>query len=128
MTLLVLRMIQESHKQKHELFPHFAWRDATRRNGLIRINVPPLSLENLDLPKHVDSDLVALDEALEDLASFAPRQAEAVKLSFFGGLNLEEIATALEVSVITVRRDLTAAKIWLLDALRKDRSDAEGGD
>ena len=40
---------------------------------------------------------------------------------------LVEIAAALEVSVITVRRDLTAAKIWLLDALRGDRIDAHDG-
>ena len=106
------------------LVDHARRKRAARHGG----GVPPLSLEALDLPKHVDTDLVALDEALEDLASFAPRQSEAVKLSYFGGLNLEEIAAALEVSVITVRRDLTAAKIWLLDALRSDRTDGRESD
>ena len=104
------------------LVDHARRKRAARHGG----GVPPLALEDLNLPKHVDTDLVALDDALKDLEAFAPRQSEAVKLSYFGGLNLEEIAAVLEVSVITVRRDLKAAKIWLLDALREDRPDADG--
>lgn len=99
------------------LVDHARRKRAARHGG----GVPPLSLEALDLPKRVDTDLVALDEALKELAAIAPRQSEALKLSYFGGLTLEEIAAVLEVSVITVRRDLKAAKIWLLDALREDR-------
>ncbi len=62
-------------------------------------------------------DLVALDDALKDFAAFAPRQAEALQLSYFGGLNHDEIAVALGISPTTVKRDLTAARIWLLSRL-----------
>ncbi len=66
-----------------------------------------------------DVDLIALDEALDELAGFAPRQAEAVQLSYFGGLTFDEIALALEVSPVTVKRDLKAAKMWLLKELER---------
>ena len=102
------------------LVDHARRKKAARHGG----GIPPLSLEALDLPKPVDTDLVALDEALKELASFAPRQSEAIELSYFGGLNLEEIAAVLEVSVITVRRDLKTAKIWLLHTLRRDPPDS----
>jgi RNA polymerase sigma factor (TIGR02999 family) len=62
-------------------------------------------------------DLVALDEALDRLQAVHPRQAEVVELRFFGGLTLEETASALAVSVDTVKRDWRFAKLWLLRAL-----------
>ncbi len=103
------------------LVDHARRKQAVRRGG----GTPPLALEEaLDLPVPSDTDLVSLDTALKDLASFAPRQSEAVKLSYFGGLNLEEIAAVLEVSVMTVRRDLKAAKIWLLAELGGEASES----
>ena len=75
-------------------------------------------VDALGLTERADVDLVALDDALKDLASFAPRQANVVHLSYFGGLCQEEIAKALEISVATVRRDIQAARLWLLDELR----------
>ncbi len=77
--------------------------------------VVPLE-EARDLPAS-DVDVVRLDEALNDLAAFAPRQAEALQLAYFGGLTHDEIAIALEVSPTTVKRDLKGARIWLLRAL-----------
>ena len=71
------------------------------------------------IPDPVDLDLVALDDALKELALFAPRQHEAVELSYFGGLTFDEIAVVLRISPVTVKRDLKAAKIWLLHELRK---------
>ncbi|MFN7928133.1 MAG: sigma-70 family RNA polymerase sigma factor [Blastocatellia bacterium] len=58
-------------------------------------------------------DLVALDEALQALAAFAPRQSRVVELRFFGGLNVEETAAALNVSPRTVQNDWSAAQAWL---------------
>lgn len=78
--------------------------------------------EALGLPIRVDVDLVELDDALRELAGFAPRQSQAIELSFFGGLTFDEIAAALEVSPATVKRDLKTAKIWLLHELRKNES------
>ena len=62
-------------------------------------------------------DLVEVDEALERLQAVHTRQAEVVALRFFGGLTLEETASALDVSVDTVKRDWRFAKSWLLREL-----------
>ena len=59
------------------------------------------------------ADLVALDEALQALEKLDPRQARVVELRFFAGLNLEETAELLKVSVGTVRRDWSLAEAWL---------------
>jgi RNA polymerase sigma factor (sigma-70 family) len=64
------------------------------------------------------SELVALDDALDDLARFAPRKAQVVELRYFGGLTGEEIAEILELSPATVQREWQAAKLWLLRAMR----------
>jgi RNA polymerase sigma factor (TIGR02999 family) len=58
-------------------------------------------------------DLVALDEALADLAKFDPRQAHVVELKYFGGMTLEETAEILAVSRETVKRDWQLARAWL---------------
>jgi RNA polymerase sigma factor (TIGR02999 family) len=60
------------------------------------------------------ADLVALDDALRDLARVDPRKCEVVELRFFGGLSVEETAEALEISPETVMRDWRVAKVWLL--------------
>jgi RNA polymerase sigma factor (TIGR02999 family) len=59
------------------------------------------------------ADLVALDEALTNLAVIDPRKAQTVELRYFGGMTIEETAEALEVSTPTVERDWHLAKIWL---------------
>jgi RNA polymerase sigma factor (TIGR02999 family) len=60
------------------------------------------------------ADLVALDDALRALAAFDPRKSRVVELRFFGGLTVEETASALDVSAETVARDWRFAKVWLL--------------
>ena len=60
-----------------------------------------------------DEDLIALDEALKNLAKADPRQAKIVELRFFGGLTVEEAAKVLGVSKRTVEGDWTFAKAWL---------------
>jgi len=57
--------------------------------------------------------LVALDTALNALEKIDPRKCRAVELRYFGGLSMEEIAQALDVSAVTVRRDLRMAEAWL---------------
>jgi RNA polymerase sigma factor (TIGR02999 family) len=66
-----------------------------------------------------DADLVGVDEALEQLASFDARAAKVVELRFFGGLSVEETAEALGISDKTVMRDWQLAKVWLLRELKK---------
>jgi RNA polymerase sigma-70 factor (ECF subfamily) len=58
-------------------------------------------------------ELVALDEALTDLATVDPRKSRLVELRFFGGLNIEETAEVMELSPTTVQREWRAAKAWL---------------
>lgn len=57
--------------------------------------------------------LVALDSALRGLERLDPRQSRIVELRYFGGLSLEEVADAVEVSLATVKRELTTARLWL---------------
>ena len=63
------------------------------------------------------SNLVALDEALSDLAQFDPRKSRLVELRYFGGLGIEEIGEVENLSVATVRRQLRLAEAWLHRAL-----------
>ena len=59
------------------------------------------------------SDLVALDEALTELAKFDERKARIVEMKFFGGLSVEETAEVLKISGVTVMREWSKAKAWL---------------
>jgi RNA polymerase sigma factor (TIGR02999 family) len=63
-------------------------------------------------------DLLALDLSLTALEKFDPRKCKVVELRYFGGLSMEEIAQALEVSAVTVRRDLKMAEAWLYNEIQ----------
>jgi RNA polymerase sigma factor (TIGR02999 family) len=69
--------------------------------------------EALTISNEKDADLVALDEALNELAKFDKRKAKIVELKFFGGLNVDEIAEVLKISGVTVMREWQKAKAWL---------------
>ncbi len=64
-------------------------------------------------------DLVALDEALNNLAQFDERQAKVVELRYFSGLSIDEAAEVLNVSNVTIRRDWNMAKAWLHQEITK---------
>ena len=66
-----------------------------------------------------EDELLALNTALESLASMNPRQAVMVESRFFGGLDVPETAALLDVSEATVLRDWRAAKAWLTHELRR---------
>jgi len=63
-------------------------------------------------------DLVALDSALTELEKLDARKCKAIELRYFGGLAMEEIAQAMDLSIETVRRDLRMAEAWLRDSMR----------
>lgn len=67
-----------------------------------------------------DTDVVALDEALERLAQLNPRHSQIVELKYFGGLTEDEIAETLKISVRTVRRDWNVARAWLYRELKTE--------
>jgi len=73
--------------------------------------------EAAELFSERNPDLVDLDIALGKLAALHLRQSRVVELHYFGGLALKEIAEVLSVSLGTVKRDLTLAKLWLLREL-----------
>jgi RNA polymerase sigma factor (TIGR02999 family) len=75
---------------------------------------------SLILPQEKSTDLVALDDALNDLASLDEQQGRIVEMRFFGGLATEEIADVLGISESTVKRDWNVAKAWLIRQMRKD--------
>lgn len=70
-------------------------------------------------------DVVALDDALRELAERDLRKAQIVEMRFFGGLNLEEIGEVIGVAPITVSREWAKARAWLHRAVTHQRSDAE---
>lgn len=67
-------------------------------------------------------EFLALHLALEKLEEYNARLAKAVELKFFGGLQLEEIATELRISLATVKRDLALGEAWLRRALTEKAS------
>jgi RNA polymerase sigma factor (TIGR02999 family) len=62
-------------------------------------------------------DVIALDEALQELATVDERKSKVVELRYFGGLSVEDTAEALGVSAVTVMRDWNVARVWLLREL-----------
>jgi RNA polymerase sigma-70 factor, ECF subfamily len=70
-------------------------------------------VEAIDKLAPESADVLALDDALQQLEQIDSRKARLVELRFFGGLSLEETAEALSVSVATVRRDSSLARAWL---------------
>jgi len=90
------------------LVDHARSRGADKRAG------QKVSLEAaLSFQPERNRDLVALDQGLIALEKIDPRKCRAVELRYFGGLSMEEIAQTLEVSAVTVRRDLRMAEAWL---------------
>jgi RNA polymerase sigma factor (TIGR02999 family) len=65
------------------------------------------------------ADFLALDEALDRLADWDPRQCRVVEMHFFAGLGFEEIAEVLSISDRTAKRDWTMARAWLYRELNK---------
>jgi RNA polymerase sigma factor (TIGR02999 family) len=78
--------------------------------------------EQLALSTHNDRQLLAVDEALAELATIDPRQAEIVELRFFGGMTLAEVAAYLGVSKGTVDREWRMTRAWLRRELSEDQA------
>ena len=77
--------------------------------------------EDLEQPEYRGADVLALDDALNQLAQFDPQQSLIVELRFFGGMTAEETAAVLGISVATTKRDWSMAKAWLSRELGKGR-------
>ena len=77
--------------------------------------------EAMVMARERSRELVALDEALKELAKFDQRKSRVVELRFFGGLSVEETAEVLKISVNTVKRDWSTARTWLYKAVSQSR-------
>lgn len=103
-------------KLMREILVEFARAGHAQKRGGGAIPVP---LEDAELAaKTPGVDLVALDDALNDLAQFDQRKAKIVELRFFGGLSVEETAEVLQVAPVTVTREWGKAKAWLYHTVK----------
>ena len=102
---------------RHILVDYARSRRSAKRGGGERA----LSLdEALLVTDERAAELVALDEALTELAALHPRQSRVVECRFFGGLTAEETAEVLQVSPDTILRDWRMAKAWLRQAVSRE--------
>lgn len=74
--------------------------------------------EKFHLSQSFDSDVILLDDALRDLEKLDPQQAQIVEYKFFGGLTEKEVAKIMNVSVSTINREWSSAKLWLMHQIR----------
>lgn len=76
--------------------------------------------EAMTITAERDPDLLALDDALKNLATIDERKSRIVELRFFGGLSVDETAEVMKMSSITVIREWNKAKAWLYRELSKN--------
>ena len=98
----LMRRILVDHARQHQ---------AAKRGGSAQQRLSITSAEGL--VKQSGVDLLALNEALDELAKMDSQQSRIVELKFFGGLSIEETAEVLGVSHATVERDWKMARAWL---------------
>jgi RNA polymerase sigma factor (TIGR02999 family) len=103
----LMRRILVDHARSHAY--------AKRGGGTIKV---PLDETNVVGPQRA-TEILALDEALNQLAMIDARKCRIVELRYFGGFTVEETATLLEVSDVTVMRDWSLAKAWLRREISK---------
>lgn len=132
-----LRLVDYKHMQWHDRNHFFAVSAQLMRRILVE-HARRHNLKRGGGVQHVEleesavlgggrpADLLALDDALNELARLDPRKAQVVEMRFFGGLSVEEAAGVLKVSPITVMRDWTTAKAWLYRELTDGVSDGPG--
>ncbi len=89
-----------------------------RGGGAVRVTLDETAL----VTQTRSEELLALDEALESLATQDPRKSQIVELRYFGGLTAEETADFLKLSLRTVEREWNMAKAWLYRELSAERS------
>jgi RNA polymerase sigma factor (TIGR02999 family) len=91
------------------LVDHARSRRAAKRDYRCKITLD----RAVALPQKRDVDLLALDDALDELSRLDPRQGRIVELRFFGGLSIDETSEILGISPATVKREWTTARAWL---------------
>ena len=106
----VMRRILVDHARRH---------NAAKRGGN---NLTLVLDEAIASPAKSEIDVTALDDALCNLATLDPRQANIVEMRFFGGLSIDETSKVLGISPATVKREWTTARTWLFDEMTRKAS------
>lgn len=94
--------------------------DHARKRYAAKRGSNPLMLaldDAIGLPRSRELDLVALDDALNDLAAMDERQSRIVELRFFAGLSIEDASQLLDLSPATVKREWATARTWLFSQM-----------
>lgn len=105
-----------SRAMRQILVDHARGRVAGKRGGrALRVTIEGLAIAG---PNEDPEELIALDAAIARLSAFAPRQAQIVEMRFFGDMTEEEVASRLDLTSRTVRRDWNMAKSWLFGELK----------
>ena len=105
-----------SQLMRRVLVDHARRRNADKRGGgAIKVTLD----EARDSAEEKATDLIALDDALQDLEKMDERKSKIIELRFFGGLDLDETAEVLGVSVSTVVKEAKVARAWLFEQLAK---------
>jgi RNA polymerase sigma factor (TIGR02999 family) len=100
------------------LVDHARGKRAAKRGGdVVKLSVDELT--NISAP--VDLDIVALDDALTELAKLDPQQSRVVEMKIFVGLSNDDMAEVLGISKSTVKRDWETARVWLYRELLDSR-------
>ena len=108
-----------AHLMRQILVEYARSRNAGKRGGA----AIKLAIDSVDVPGESPGlDIVALDDALKDLARFDPQQSRVVELRFFSGLSIEDTAEVLGISESTVKRDWNTARVWLVRELDRTTS------
>jgi len=102
-----------AHLMRQILVDHARRRQAGKR-AVLKVSLD----EAVSFQPERSPDLLALDSGLQALQKLDPRKCKAIELRYFGGLSMDEIAQTLEVSPVTVRRDLRMAEAWLHHEMR----------
>ena len=98
------------------LIDHARQKKSQKRSGGQKIELN----EAVSFANEKEFDLVALEDALQNLEKLDKRQAKIVELRFFGGLSIEETAYILKISETTVKREWTFAKAWFQRELKRE--------
>lgn len=114
-----------SRVMRHLLVDHARNRRAAKRG----LGIAPVELDEATwIPDDAVEPVIELDQALQRLAAVDQRRSRILEQRYFGGLSLEEIAEALNVSLATVKRELRAARAWLAIELRAEAPGGPGTD
>jgi RNA polymerase sigma factor (TIGR02999 family) len=107
-----------SRLMRQILVDHARGRRAAKRGGGFKLEIN----DAMGAQKPQNMDLVALDDALNELAKLDPQQSWIVELRFFGGLSIDETAEIVGVSPTTVKREWATARAWLKRAVGRSNT------